>query len=479
MNRSFLVNLLFLLSINLLIKPFYLFGIDRVVQNTVPDVDYGLYAVFFDLAYLLQLINDFGIQHYNTRTISQNSQQLPRYFPNIITLKSGLAIIYGLVLGIVGLILGYTFEQFQLLYWIGFNQILVSLILYLRSNIAGLAFYRLDSFFSILDKLLMIIICGSLLIMTAGNGNFQIEWFVWSQTASLLLTSFAAFIWLLSKVKTFSFQFNLSLLWKIFKESYPYSLILFLMTVYTRTDTIMIERLLENGKAEAAIYKSAFRLFDAASMIGVMFGGLLLPMFARLLKTREGLSELIQLSLKIILAGSTAGTMAIIFYRREIMEALYISGDAYSGDILGFLMIGFLAISGTFVYGSLLSANGNTTALNWLFFTTAVLNISLNFFLIPEFKALGAAQATAITQTIVIIGEAYLAYRLIKLTFKPALLLQIALFLLLIGLLNLGISQLAFNWLIKFLLSLITGLILSFILRLINISYLIQLLKNK
>ena len=77
MNREFLLNILFLVFINLLIKPFFIFGIDLTVQNRVPDGDYGLYFTLFNFTYLFQILNDFGIQNFNNRNLSQHPQLLP------------------------------------------------------------------------------------------------------------------------------------------------------------------------------------------------------------------------------------------------------------------------------------------------------------------------------------------------------------------------------------------------------------------
>ena len=94
MNREFVLNLLFLVFINVLIKPFFIFGIDLTVQNRVPEGDYGLYFTLFNFTYLLQIFNDFGIQNFNNRHISQHPQLLPKYFPNLLLLKGVLGVFY-------------------------------------------------------------------------------------------------------------------------------------------------------------------------------------------------------------------------------------------------------------------------------------------------------------------------------------------------------------------------------------------------
>ena len=56
MRKTFVTNLLLLLFLNLLVKPFYIFGIDRTVQNVVGTEVYGLYAAMFSLSIIFNII---------------------------------------------------------------------------------------------------------------------------------------------------------------------------------------------------------------------------------------------------------------------------------------------------------------------------------------------------------------------------------------------------------------------------------------
>ena len=171
MQREFSLNIILLISINLLIKPFFIFGIDRTVQNVVGTESYGVYFKLLSFTYLLQIINDFGIQNFNSREISMHRQMIGKYFPNILILKTILAITFLTAVFVFGTASGYA-EYWNLLLFLAFNQILVSLVFYLRSNIAGLGHYRTDSLLSALDKLLMIIFCSVLLWVTPFRENF-------------------------------------------------------------------------------------------------------------------------------------------------------------------------------------------------------------------------------------------------------------------------------------------------------------------
>jgi len=414
MKREFLLNIVFLLTANLLIKPFYLFGIDRGVQNTVSEAEYGLYFALFNFTFLFQIVNDFGIQNYNNRHLSQHRQLLVKYFPNFMVLKGLLSVAYlGLVLGI-GWLAGYTLPHFGLLLFIAFNQILFSLLIYLRSNITGLGHYRLDSLLSVTDRLLLILICGVLLWSKWAPGPFRIEWFVWAQTASLGFTALLAFGLVARRLPRLRLKVRPAFLRYLLRESAPYAFSIFLMSAYYRLDGIMIEQLLPEGAREAGLYASAYRLYEAANVVGFLFAGLLLPIFSRMLKEQEPVQELAGFGFRLITLGALTLLAGVVFYRTPIMEALYDSGSAYSGRILLYLCLGFVGVAGTYIYGTLLVAGGCTKQLNRAFAIGLLINLSLNIVLIPQLKAEGAAIATFVTQAFIISAELWLSARYLK-----------------------------------------------------------------
>lgn len=473
MKKEFVINIGFLVFINLLIKPFYLFGIDRSVQNVVAPGEYGLYFALLNFTFLFQIVNDFGIQSFNNRHIAQNNQLLDQYFPNTLVLKGLLALLYAVVVMIAAGISGYSASYLPLLILIAFNQILLSLILFLRSNISGLAMYRVDSIVSVLDRLLLIIICSVLLWVEPFRSKFQLIWFVYAQTVSLLLTAGIAFWIVYQKTTRLRFRLDWTFLLQILKKSYPYALAVFLMTVYTRIDSVMVERMLVDGKLEADRYASAYRLLDACNMIGFLFAGLLLPMFARMIKAGEPTGGLAQLSFQTIWAGAIPLALATYFYQEEIMVLLYTNGNGYSGLIMAYLIFSFLAISGSYIYGSLLTANGSLKKMNIIFTLSVVLNVVLNLWLIPSHKALGAAQATCATQFLVFFCQVILAKAELKLQAAPMMVLRLGTFILLLF----AIGYASFHywdivWPVKFLIIILTGLPIAFLLKLIDLRQL-------
>ena len=79
MQRTFLTNLALVLVLNLLVKPFYILGIDAGVQQAVGAEVYGGYAALLSLSFLLNIVLDLGLTNYSTRHIAQHTQLMGKY----------------------------------------------------------------------------------------------------------------------------------------------------------------------------------------------------------------------------------------------------------------------------------------------------------------------------------------------------------------------------------------------------------------
>lgn len=199
MRRKFVTNLILLLFLNLLIKPFWIFGIDRTVQNLVGDESYGMYFALLNFSLILNILLDLGITNYNNRNIAQHNFLLPKHLSNIVGLKFLLAFVYAIFSLTIAAIIGYDKIQFHLLFFLIVNQFLISFTFYLRSNISGLHLFRTDSIVSVLDRSFMIVICSFLLFTDRLRPKFSIEWFVYAQTMAYALTTVIAFVLVLKQ----------------------------------------------------------------------------------------------------------------------------------------------------------------------------------------------------------------------------------------------------------------------------------------
>jgi O-antigen/teichoic acid export membrane protein len=289
--------------------------------------------------------------------------------------------------------------------------------------------FRADSILSVSDKLLMILICGALLYLPPWKEHFQIEWFIDAQIASYLISSLLAFI-VCSKLTQLKWhRFHPAKAWTIAKKSLPFAVLIFSMSIYLRADSVILERILPNGKEEAGIFAASFRLLDVANnMTGVLFAGMLLPMFGRLLAKRETVRPLVRQSLNLLLPVALTTLVLAGFFGNEIMHLLYTEATGYDGKVFFLLMCSFPGFCIGYVYATLITANGQLRPLIYISLMAVVVNLLLNFILIPAYGAVGAAISCAATQCLLSILNIRLARKLIQLNWDWKWILQYVIF---------------------------------------------------
>lgn len=422
MQRFFVKNILFTIAVNLLVKPIWVLFIDRSVQNTVEAASYGTYQALFSLGIIFQTLLDFGISNYNSRTIARNPERLPELFPAMLSARLVLMGIYILVAYSWGYLLGYRGWELGLLAGILLIHSLNALLSFIRSNVSALHRFKTDALISITDRTLMILICGFLLIYPPTAHAFKIQWFVITQVVCYFIAAMAGYIVLrrIGKVKL-RFSFNKAEIMSVIKSSFPYALLIFLMSIYNRADAVMIERMCADGKDQAGIWAAAFRLLDMANILGLMFATMLLPVFGRMLGQKDNVQPIVKLCVNMMLPFSVMVAVAALFFGGDIMYVLYHKGQLYATQhrsyqlVFSCLMLSFPGWCLMYVYSTLLTANGSMKTLNLIAFFGVLFNLLLNYWLVPQYKAFGGAITSLLTQTGLALVFMFAAIRTIKL----------------------------------------------------------------
>jgi O-antigen/teichoic acid export membrane protein len=401
MQKKFLSNLVWMVFFNLLIKPYAIFGIDAEVQNRVGTEAYGLYFTLLNFSYLFNIFLDLGITNYNTRYVAQHPNLVKRYIGNILSLRLVLFVVY-VVLSIgLALILGYNAQQFWFVYVLIFNQFLISVLLYFRSCFAGLLLFKWDIFLSILDRILLIVVVFILLYHPFFAGKFDIKWFALAQTFSFLISVLVAVFLVFKRIGLPRLHWGKAFNIVILKKSFPYALLILLMMLYTRVDAMMIERLHIHGNLQVGIYAQAFRMLEASLMFIMLFTGLLFPLFSRILKEKTSIVPLLDTSSKLVVAFTTFMGFSCSLFAYYILDTIYLHDIVFVVPTFQLLMLSLIPTAFIFVYGTLMTANGDLKRLNIFSFIGLVLNVVLNFILIPKHGAFGAASATFTTQVLI------------------------------------------------------------------------------
>jgi O-antigen/teichoic acid export membrane protein len=381
---------------------------------------------------------------------------------------------------IAGFIVGYNVCQYHLLIFLVVNQFLSGFILYLRSNISGLLMFKADSFLSVSDRLLMIICCGILLWGNVTDTPFQIEWFVYTQTFAYILTIAIALLVILGKTKLRFPYVDYEYFKYIFRKSFPFALLTLFTSLHNRIDVVFLERLLPNGigAEQAGIYGSAFRLLDAAIIVAYLFSVLLVPIFARMTEEKESVSSLVKTSFTLIFIYGVIVALLSYYYSYPLIEILYHNHVEQSSHVFRILILSIIPISMTYIFGSLLTANGNLKQLNLIAFFAMLLNMVLNMVLIPYYLAMGPAIASICTQLFIIILEIIISVKVFSLKVSRKYIIRLICFLL-FSILAVGLSlRLPFTLVINFISAFFICISLVFIFGLVKPKEIISLLKK-
>ena len=450
-SKSFLKNQIWLQALNWLIKPIWIFGIERLVQNQVGDSTYGDYYVAFNLSLLFAVLLDLGMNSYISREIAAAGRLIHKR--RVLTMRLGMGLIYAILVAAAG-----NLQQVNIpvLLLVVANQLMASFTLMMRAVLQGRQRFIADGILSITDRLVAIIFCGSILwlpgvnlsaidqiyqwflVVAPGQSSMQVLvfYFIGSQFIGLLVACLLGAILVKNTDNSIAPQEYVQrkeagkqahflaedTRWKDWATHvFWFGLMAFAMSVFTRIDTSMIHALSNNGWVgykgdfQAGLYAKSYRLLDAALIFSGLMSTQLLPMFTQKIANKESINSILKIGLIIILGVSVTSALVAIFFGNQILEILYpttqqwitvskLSKPVFVGNILPttfkLLMVAFIPMALIHVFGTLVTALGKIKWLAFLALICVLLNAGLNFVLIQHWGAIGAAWGCLITQSV-------------------------------------------------------------------------------
>jgi O-antigen/teichoic acid export membrane protein len=397
-SKKFYSSLSLLLFLNGVIKPIWIFGIDRRVQNEVGTETYGVYFSLLSLSIVFSFLLDWGLTAFLNRQLAAGQKFYQENIGNLLLLKLFFAAIYILAVIIIAAIAGIS--HWHLLWPVLLIQVLTSLFIFLRGIVTARQHFSADAWLSVLDKTLMIILCGAFLFIPSLFRKISISIFLWCQVICTVTAVFAVAAVVFKKKTSFSFSLKQVFNRKLLLAALPYAAIVILMSMHNRLDGFLLEQLHPNGAYEAGLYAGAYRLLDAANIAGYLLASFLLPFIAKLWSERKNAeAESAVLQSRHLLMVFAAGLVCVVFVLAPLLQQmLYNIYDERAVDIMRFCMMSFIGYSLIQVYGTLLTATGHIISFCILTLLAVITNIILNLVLIPRLGAMGCCIAAIVSQ---------------------------------------------------------------------------------
>lgn len=406
--QQFIKNTLFFQIVNWLIKPLWIFVIDREVQNYLGAELYGEYYVLFNFTFLFIVFLDLGIHTFQTREVASNTSFISSGAGGLLIIKGFLSICYLLVVWSSGILSGLASG---LLVWIGLNQILSSWILYFRTLLAGTQRFKWEALVSVLDRFFAITGCALFLFHSHLRLGFTLNHFVGIQCIALLL-GLVFVVGLTLKYRIFP-QLNMpkwSPILRLIQRNMPFAILGLIMNFYSRLDVILINYLTSNGTYNAGVYAQSFRFLEAAGMYVMLFTGVLMPVLSKALALQQPYMPLMNTVLKLVWIPAFWLLSMSYFIGTPVLEFLY-TDYAQTTPVLIAHMGSFIPMSAALILGALLTAGNHIRPLIYGTLLALLLLLLSSVLLIPRYQATGAALSVLITQISVVCAFAFIAQR--------------------------------------------------------------------
>ena len=185
----------------------------------------------------------------------------------------------------------------------------------------------------------------------------------------------------------------------LFKISIPLMFAQSVQFIMAWTDKLMLGNMM--GSEEVGIYFTVFKLSMFASLALMAINSIASPKFAELFgkKDFDGLKKVAHQSSKMIFL-ATLPLVLFFFAFPDFLLGLF--GEEFKVGVKAFvfLSLGKLISSFSGSVGSLLQMTGKQVIFMSVLFVGAIVNVLLNFFLIPKFGINGAALASMISLSV-------------------------------------------------------------------------------
>jgi len=375
------------------------------IARYLGDVLFGRYSFVVAFVALFSYLLDLGYETLIVRDVAREKSKASFYINNIISLRVVLSVIIFIIIILLSNILNFPDNVKLLIYLFGISQILISLANVFLVTFRAFEKMEYEAGINIFTNIFR---CSlGLLVLFLGYGLIGISLvFLYSAIVEFIIS----FLTCEKKFVRTKSLFNLNFFKKTIKTALPIFAVGIFALIYVKIDTIMLAFMI--GEAVVGWYNAAYNLILAFSPVPYLFMTALLPFMAyTYVKSRDILKNVYEKSFKLLFVFGLPITLGIFLLADKFIIIFY--GENYLNSVTALrilswdILLKFLYLCIWFV---LISAD-KQKILAIITGGGAFLNIILNLFLIPKFSLVGAAIATIITETFILLSYLYLTIK--------------------------------------------------------------------
>jgi O-antigen/teichoic acid export membrane protein len=390
-----------------------------ILPNYFTEQQIGSYLLAMFVTSLIASITELGMQAPLIREMTLHLKASRHFLGNTLIIRILLSIMAFILMVVTSKILGYSAETMTLIKLLGLAELVNGIAQLFRCVFRAFEKMHYEAFTVIAERVMTTVVGSGLIILGVDLKDFCVI---------VLIAGFVNLVLSVSLVRArftkLAFNFDLAIWRVILVQALPFAIGNIFNLIYFRIDMVMLSKLSVDGELANAWYGLAFTIVNAFTIIPGAFMGAMFPMMSR--EFEEGTVAFRRSytnSVRAMLLLGLPLAIGLSILADEITFLLFSQLEQWQKISQGLQLLswsGGLTFLTTVVI-TVLRAADKRRAFTVLMVLTAILNISINFLIIPRWSHIGCSIAMVISESfLLIVGFIYIHFkisRLIKIDF--------------------------------------------------------------
>ena len=371
------------------------------LMRFLPVAEYGKYTYIIEFISIFAFFSDGGFTQHIIKESSQNPGSEDKIYSKA---QSAQLLISGTMLVLI-LSISYavnTITDFYYLSVFGLSVVVSAwfspmLAILIASGRKDLIFYK--------DVSLSLIRIVFILLGIYFKASFSYFIFLGFLNGIVLLILYLYIRGQQEFKRILNFKLSIADSFGFIRHGFLFTILMAANVIYSKIDIIMLEKMI--GSVEVGYYSGATKFIYPFMFISSAFMTAIFPKLAKHSEEKDKFRN-IQITAVYYLGGIGIFLSISLYLGAEIIFQLFF-GDKYDNSIPIFkILVWFLAI--VFLYGPIsnsLVAKNRIKFLAYLNLFMIILNVVLNFILIPDYGAKGAAMTTIVCEILILLGTVF------------------------------------------------------------------------
>ena len=360
---------------------------------------FGKYSFAASFSSIFAILLDLGLSVLSIREISKNTQKAGEYLSNILIIKTVLSFVTLILIFTAINLMRYPPDTTLAVYIFAGIIVLSSFTSSFKSIFRAFERMQYEAVISITEKILVFV-----LVMSALLYGYGLIGVILAMLMAQAMISLIAFITVLKKFTRPFSKFDAKLSRKLLKEALPFGIASVFSVIYFQTDTIMLSMM--KGDIVVGWYGAAYRLVMGTLFVPIAFVAALYPVLSKsFTSSKEEFIKIFKKGFKLLAIFAIPLGIGTTLLADKIIELLY--GNEFTESIVALQILIWVAslMSLYMIVGHVLASMNRQKIDTYVTGVSAILNVVLNFMLIPKYGLVGAGIASIFSQIFVLLLE--------------------------------------------------------------------------